>query len=195
MNLPSSHQPKYLNQQEIEQSIAALSSADSVRLERVARVYADGTEWTAADLLQEAFLAALTRRQWRTDLSATVFLIGVMRSLAYAKRKSQRFDPIDSALADKVDSSDEQLEGLAGGELEDPSEILVASEELEKFVNALIAEFGDDSDVLIVINGRAAGDTPAQIRKALGMNQSQYETVCRRLLRGYQSKLKRREHE
>jgi hypothetical protein len=50
--------------------------------------------------------------------------------------------------------------------------------------------FDGDVEVLGVIRGRANGESPSAIKAALGMSQTQYETVCRRMLRGYQTRVK-----
>lgn len=180
---------KYLTDKEIEERIYALSAADCVRLERIAGTYSDGTDWSAGDLMQEAFVAVLERRQWRADLDTLVFLTGVMRSLAHSRRKAQRIAPLDRALG-SGDEVVEALDHLMARDEENPSEIASAEEVLQEFVDRLEKCFEGDSEVHRVIHGRASGESPAAIKAALGMSQSQYETVCRRLLRGYQTRMK-----
>jgi DNA-directed RNA polymerase specialized sigma24 family protein len=182
-------QHKYLNSEEIKSRLQALSAADCVRLERIAAVFAYGGGWSASDLMQEAFVAALQRRRWRADLNTTVFLTGVMRSLAHSRHKQRRRSVLDRALADE-DASSNELDRLAAESDQDPGQALEAEQEQLGLLDALMRLFADDEDVLHVITGRVGGATVAEIKIKLGMNQTQYESVCRRLLRGYQQKLK-----
>jgi DNA-directed RNA polymerase specialized sigma24 family protein len=182
-------QHKYLNSLEIESRMQGLSAADCVRLERIAGVFAYSAGWSGSDLMQEAFVAALQRRRWRADLDTTVFLTGVMRSLAHSRQKQQRRSALDQAMAGDAASSDE-LERLSGDADQDPGKLLEAEQEHSSFLQELMQVFEGDQEVLRVIAGRASGASAAEIKNALGMNQTQYESVCRRLLRGYQQKLK-----
>ncbi len=189
MNMTESAACKYLTDKEIEGRIFALTAADCVRLERVAATYASGTGWSAGDLMQEALVAALERRQWRKDLETLVFLTGIMRSLAHARHKARRSAPLDRAMASGDETTDE-LEELNAGDEANPEEIASSEQELRNFVEQLGKCFEGDTEVLRVIQGRANGESPAAIKAALAMNQTQYETVCRRLLRGYQTRMK-----
>lgn len=180
---------KYLTEDEIVHRVSAIDAASAVRLERMAAIYAYRTEWSPGDLLQEAFVAALERRQWRADLDTFVFLNGVMRSLAHAKRKHGKVSALDRALVAGEDH-DERLGEIPDGEGTDPAEILEAEDSLAQLIEQLIQCFDGDVQVKRVIRGRAAGESPAAIRADLGLSPSQYETVCRRMLRGYQARMK-----
>jgi hypothetical protein len=180
----------YLTDADIVQRIKNISAATAVRLERVAGIYIYGTEWSAADLLQEAFIAALERRQWRADLDTLVFLTGVMRSLAHAKRKHGKVSALDRAASRGGDNQEAQLQEIPDAEENRPDRILESHESLSRLVERLTACFAGDAQVQRVIRGRAAGEEASAIRADLGLNQSEYETVCRRLLRGYQTQVK-----
>jgi DNA-directed RNA polymerase specialized sigma24 family protein len=180
----------YLTDADIVQRINSIDAAAAVRLERIAAVYIYGTEWSAADLLQEAFVAALERREWRADLDTVVFLTGVMRSLAYSKRKHGKVSALDRAASRGRDDQDAQLQEIPDGEENRPDRILETHESLSRLVERLTACFAGDAQAERVIRGRAAGEEASAIRADLGLNQSQYETVCRRLLRGYQAQVK-----
>ena len=185
----------YLSDAEVLRRLDGLSSSDCWRLEQVARIYADGTGYSAGDLLQEAFVAALSRRAWRADLDTRVFLTGVMRSLAFSRRKAQHTDALDIGLQ----SSDEEREGmlgtLASDDLQDPSVVLAEDQEQHMLLSRLERLFAEDTQVLRAIQGRALGESASETRKALGVTESQYETICRRLLRGYQNCIRVERHE
>jgi len=178
---------KFLTAEEVALRIGELTRADSLRLESIGRLYAWGTSWAAADLLQEAMLAALERRRWRVDLSTTVFLVGVMRSLANSERKSERLAPLDLALAGG-ETSNAEFTTAAGDST--PEEDLAEDQAAELLIRRLERLFADDPQVLRVIQGRAAGEAPAAIKASLGLDQREYETVCRRLVRGYHNTTK-----
>jgi len=112
----------YLADDEIVHRITTIDAAAAVRLHRMAAIYAHGTEWSPDDLLQEAFVAALERRQWRADLDTVVFLNGVMRSLAHANRKHRKVSALDRTVAGGEDHQ-QGLEEIPGGEGTDPAEI------------------------------------------------------------------------
>jgi DNA-directed RNA polymerase specialized sigma24 family protein len=179
----------YLTPEEIERRIFSLSAADCVRLVRIAGIYSGGSDWSPADLMQEAFVAVLERRRWRPDLDTTVFLTGVMRSLAHARRKGRRANALDHAMSGG-EALHGELDALADDDDRDPAEAVAAEQELLIVLKRLEEIFDGDDEVGRVILGRASGETPAEIKAALGMNQTQYETVCRRLLRAYQTQLK-----
>lgn len=187
--VPETSGHKYLTDDEIVHRISAIDAASAVRLERMAAIYAYRTEWAPGDLLQEAFVAALERRQWRADLNTVVFLNGVMRSLSHAKRKHGKVSALDRAVA-VGENHDERLKEIPDSERTDPAEISEAEDSLEHLVEQLMQCFEGDAQVQRVIRGRAAGESPAAIRADLGLSPSQYETVCRRMLRGYQARMK-----
>lgn len=180
---------KSLTDKDISDHLNAIDAATAVRLERIAAVYAYGTGWSPSDLLQEAFVAALERRQWRADLDTVVFLNGVMRSLAHAKRKHAKISALDRATAGGEDHH-ERLQEIPDADGTNPADVLEAEDSLSNLVEDLARCFEGDAQVQRVIRGRAAGESPAVIRADLGLSPSQYETVCRRMLRGYQTRMK-----
>ena len=183
-----------LDDAEINRRLAALSPADCWRLERTAAIYADGTGWSPTDLLQEAFLAALDRRQWRKDLDARHFLVGTMRSLVFSRRKARRVDALDAAMREDAETVAGAFEDLTDAN-NHPERHATDREESEDFLARLEALFADDAQALRVLRGRAVDEEAASIRRALGVNESQYETICRRLLRRYQKSIKAERNE
>ena len=173
---------RYLTPDEVEQRIRALTPADCLRLERLGRGYAWGSSWTAEDLRQEAIEAALCRRQWRADLTTIAFLVGAMKSIAHSKRKSASVAHLDLAMV-QGDMGTEELTSVEHGA--NPAQVLEEEQGADLLLTKLMAHFANDPEVQRVIKGRMAGEAPAAIKGVLGLNQSQYETVCRRLTREY----------
>lgn len=179
----------FLTREEIGSRLRALSAADCLRLERIARIYARSPN-DAADLLQSAVIAALERRKWRADLNTTVFLTGVMRSLAYAGRQADKADPLAAGRV-VVSEDDRFLDEIEADPAQTPEAVVLEERSAETFLARLQEIFADDPAVLRVIEGRIVGESPASIRGALGLNQTEYESVCRRMLRTYQSRFDR----
>lgn len=180
---------KYLSDQEIEARMYGLTAPDCVRLERTAAIYCGGTDWTPSDLLQEALLATLERRAWRADLDTVVFLTGVMRSLVHSRRKTQRISALDQAL-DVAEESADILDQIEASQEDNPENIASNEESARVLLEQLQECFEGDHEVQRVIQGRAHGESASSIKGALGMNQTEYETACRRLVRGYQTRIK-----
>ena len=186
---------QHLSDAEVRRRLNDLSAPDCWRLEQVARIYADGTSYSATDLLQEAFVAALSRRAWRADLGTRVFLTGVMRSLAFSRRKTQRQDALDAGLQYGRVECESALGALATDDADDPAAVLSEDQAQQSLLDRLGRLFVGDAQVLRVIRGRALEESASEIRSTLGVTESQYETICRRLLRGYQNTIKVERHE
>jgi len=186
---------RYLTDAEVQGHLDDLSASDCWRLELVASIYAHGTSYSAGDLLQEAFVAALARRAWRADLDTRVFLTGVMRSLAFSRRKAQRVDALDAGLLSGSEGNDNALAALATDEADDPATVLSENQAQQTLLDRLEHFFAEDAQVLRVIRGRILEENASEIRNAMGVTESQYETICRRLLRGYQNNIKADRHE
>lgn len=181
---------RHLSDAEVRHRLDSLTAQDCWRLEQAAHIYADGTGYSSGDLLQEAFIAALRRRTWRADLDTRVFLIGVMRSLAYSRRKAQRVDALDAGLQHGNKECEDALNELASDDADDPLSVLAEDQAQIAILDRLEQLFSEDAQVLRVIRGRALEESASEIRSALGVTESQYETICRRLLRAYQNHIK-----
>jgi DNA-directed RNA polymerase specialized sigma24 family protein len=149
-----------------------ISDMDLLRLKTIARLHARGLPadigW--ADLLQEAFARVLdgSRRQ-PEGLSMVVFVAGVMRSLKSEHwrragrelryQRSQEADPRESA--------------------PDPERTMEALQELA----AIDRLFADDPVVLQIIAGIGEGLWAEQIRTALGISATEYDSARKRMRR------------
>jgi DNA-directed RNA polymerase specialized sigma24 family protein len=151
-----------------------VSEMDLLRLKTIARLHARGLPadigW--ADLLQEAFARVLDgSRRAPAALSLVVFLAGVMRSLKseYWRRaiREGRFE--QSADAEPADP------------LADPERTMSAVQELA----ALDRLFGDDPVVLQIIAGLAEGLSAEQIRAAIGITTTEYDSARKRMRRAF----------
>jgi hypothetical protein len=156
----------------IETAIESLSDADWYRLRQVARILAwkvpsmDGEE-----LLFEALERTLDdRRRWnRAAVEFVGHLIGAMRSIASHEASRRGLDTV--GLTSSMDL-------IAP---ENPENSLSADEQIRR----LRTHFGErhDREALLVLDAMELGCDGPTIRSQLGLNQTQLETIVRRIRR------------
>lgn len=166
---------------EVRAALDALKPADEVRLLRGAQFFSEINGFDdASGLLQEALIRALegTRRCPR-DLPLMPFLFGVIRSIANSVSKSAVRSPINRFA--EVDEAEDQEhdEGIETVQHITPERVVAAQEMLQK-VNDM---FKDDADVLMVLYAMAEGLQGQDLRDALGLTETQHNTIRRRMMR------------
>jgi len=164
-------------------SLEIVSKSDLLRLKTIARIHARGlpadTGWS--DLLQEAFARVLDGSRQRPEgVPLVAFLAGVIRSL---KSEYWRRALRESRYAQKfripqtVGSEPEDPE--LGDRPPDPERLLSALQELA----AIDRLFADDLVVLQIISGLAEGLGAEQIRTAIGISKTDYDSARKRMRR------------
>ncbi|MFE1602001.1 RNA polymerase sigma factor [Methylobacterium sp. ID0610] len=162
---------------DLAEALAALSDADLVRLEAVARLRARSVPGLdPADLLHEAVLRALSGARHRPPgLPLTVFLAGCMRSLCQDHwRRLQRERRVMVAAGETRVEAEPDPAPQA-----DPERVLAAAQALR----ALRGLFERDATVLAILDGLAQGATPPEIRSRYGLSETTYDTARRRMRR------------
>jgi hypothetical protein len=156
----------------IEQAIRELRPTDWYRLRRVGQILAWKVPWKDGEaLLFDALERTLDgRRRW--NFAAVDFvghLIGVMRSVASHEAERRGLDLV--ALTSSI-----ELIGLG-----DPENALSAEEQIQR----LRTHFGEQDDALAlqVLDAMELGCDGAAIRDQLALDQTQLETVVRRVRR------------
>jgi DNA-directed RNA polymerase specialized sigma24 family protein len=159
-----------------------VSEMDLLRLKAIARLHARGLPPDIAwnDLLQEALTRVLTGARVRPEgVTMVAFVAGIMRSIRSEYWRRARSGPSGrdalrlGRLAD--DSADVTLREVAP----DPERSLLALEELD----AIQRLFADDPVVLQIITGLGEGFLPDEIRDALGLSRTEYNSARRRMRR------------
>ena len=79
-----------LSQLEVEAAIRRLTDGEKTALMKMAMLYARKTPYDRQDLVQEAFARILSgRRVWPRDANASLFLGGVIRSIAWEWKRER----------------------------------------------------------------------------------------------------------
>jgi hypothetical protein len=155
----------------IESAIRAMSNADWYRLRQAARILA----WKVPSLDGETLLfdalerTLSGRRRWNHGAVNFVgHLIGVMRSVAYheGKRRGRTVGLTSS------------MDLIAP---DDPENALAAEEKIRR-LRGHFGERGDDR-ALLVLDAMELGCDGPMIRAQIGLNQTELETVVRRIRR------------
>jgi len=173
---------KILRPAETALALNLVSEMDLLRLKTVARLYARGLPPDMAwdDLLQEALTRVLVGSRRRPEGVKTVsFLAGIMRSLKAehwrrALRGSGRPDTLRIDHAD-IGSGAFDLPDPAPG----PERSLSAGQQLA----AIERLFADDPLALKIITGLGEGLSAEQIRSAIGVSKTNYDSARRRMRR------------
>lgn len=162
-------------------ALKLVTEMDLLRLKTIARLHARGlppdTGWE--DLLQEALTRVLTgARRIPEGIAPVAFIAGVMRSLRsehwrragavprrkYAAREYRSYRTQEAALRDTAP---------------DPERSLIALEELK----AIERLFAEDPVALKIIDALGEGLSAEQIRSALGLSKTDYDSARKRMRR------------
>jgi DNA-directed RNA polymerase specialized sigma24 family protein len=178
-------------------ALKLVTEMDLLRLKTLARLHARAlppdVSWE--DLLQEALTRVLTGdRKVPSGVSAVAFLAGVMRSLRSehwrrfeaargsgtgrrrvgAPSEYRAYPTRAAALRAVAREAGEDADPAA-----DPERSVVAMQELK----AIERLFADDPVVLGIIDRLGEGLAPEQIRSALGLSKTDYDSARRRMRR------------
>jgi DNA-directed RNA polymerase specialized sigma24 family protein len=163
-------------------TLKIVSKSDLLRLKTIARIHARGLPadvgW--ADLLQEAFARVLDgSRQQPEGVPMVAFLAGVMRSLKseHWRRALRESRFAQEFGASQMVSDPNNLE--LGDPTPDPERLMSALQELA----AIDMLFARDRVVLQIINGLTEGLTAEQIRAAMGISKTEYDSARKRMRR------------
>lgn len=165
---------------EVEAAIQALTSADLLRLERIASfraraLAATGLGYDGPDLLQEAITRTVAGdRNWRKTVSFVTHLAAVMRSTS-----SHALESLQGAIVTST-STEEARQIPAAPQQSNPERIAAARERYGQ----IRQRFDDDAEVALVLDGITADMKGIDIQRDLGLTPQQYETIMLRLRRG-----------
>ena len=198
MNMRSSSESTAATAEEVEEAVEALTKAQLVRLEKIARFRHSTLGSRAAgrherDLLSDAIIAVLEgRRKWVKDNCDFVgFLTGVMRSLASHIRDGRALDAYDEVVPNPANEpgSTVDLVDQIEAQASDNPEHLLRARELD---NQIRGRFESDPVVLLVYEAFQENMAPVEIRSCLGIDEREYNAAAKRLRRAVRGLTERR---
>ncbi len=164
---------------DVAAALGALSNAELLRLNALARVWTRGMPGTLswADVLQEAIARALGgSRKWPSGVPILAFLSGVMRSICDDHRRNQvREARVIVRSADAADARAEEVSVATP----DPERVVAAAQALSDIYDLFVG----DNAALKVITGLADGLTAAEICETYGLSEREYDTTRKRMRR------------
>ena len=164
---------------DVAAALAALSNAELLRLNALARLWTRGLPETLswADVLQEAIARALDgSRRWPPGVPILAFLSGVMRSICddhwrHTVREAR-------VIIRSGHAADTGVEEASAGH-PDPERVLAAAQALSDIYDL----FAGDNLALKVITGLADGLTAAEICDTYRLSEREYDTTRKRMRR------------
>lgn len=180
--IPQLADHRVLRPAEVALALNIISRMDFLRLKAIARLHARGlppdVSWD--DLLQEAFTRAIVgSRRKPQNVPMVTFLAGIMRSLRAEHWRRVRGGPASRETL----RIDHQRDLSRAAELRDPAsdleQALLAREQIE----AIERLFAGDSVALGILAGLAEGRSAAQIRAAMSISKTDYDSARKRMRR------------
>lgn len=161
---------------DIETTLAGLSDADLLRLQRFAQLRSRLVPWMAwEDLLQEAVARVLDgRRKWPPTVDFMAFMRQTIRSIANEHLRREQRKPSHGEFDDE-----RMLDGAHHANSQ-PERAVIAADLLD----AIHTLFADDAEVLAILSGLATDESPEEIQRRSGMSATQYASAQKRIRRG-----------
>ncbi|SOE92695.1 hypothetical protein SAMN05414139_05452 [Burkholderia sp. D7] len=178
-----------LSPAEVQQELENMTTADWVRVERLASWLFDGVSAVShEDLLQEACVKLLSgERIWHRGFPGIPAIKSVLVSMASNYRKRERNGPIDTGMlvasADMLDESESLVRHADAVETITPEIAFSDRQQLARLESRL----SDDEEAGLIAIVWAEGRRGKDAAEALGMDENQYEAARKRLVRRLES--------
>jgi len=172
---------RVLNTAEAALALKLISRMDFLRLKAIARWHARGLPPDVAwdDLLQEALTRVIVGSRRKPEgVSMVAFLAGIMRSLRAEHWRRVRGGP-GSRETLRIDHQDLSRAAALRDPAADLEHALIAREQLV----AIEQLFTGDPVALRILAGLAEGHSAAQIRAALKISKTEYDSARKRMRR------------
>lgn len=174
-----------LSPAEVKLELESMSTADRVRVERLAQyAFAGVSGISHEDLLQEAYMKLLSgERIWHRGFAAVPAIASVLDSMASNYRKRETNGPVESGMVvvttEATEDADLLVRNVEPVGTVTPEDAAYDAQQLKQ-LEALLA---DDEDATLVAWEWAMGRRGKEAIEALGMSENQYEAARKRLLR------------
>lgn len=173
---------------EVKKAIEALTNADYAKLMLIARYFCKARiadpSIESDDLLQEAIVRTLTgTRKWKKGISLLKHLDRTMESISsYYIEKQSKSPRIDS-----LSDNNEQLQA--------PIPAPSVSIEVTDKIESVLRLFKNDEIALKYLQLKGEGLQPSDIQSKLNINNTQYDTITRRIRRRITKYLAKGDHD
>jgi hypothetical protein len=165
--------------EEIEEALRAFSRANLSRLEKAANYFAR-YPLEPKDLLQKAYVLALTTRNCSADVDVVTFLIGIMRSVAHGEGVKTK----NRLVTVPIGSADDPEDGTV--DPPDPSmnmeDNLIVEERLATIRASILSLFDEGSQAWYLAEGIMEDLTADELRDMLTLDKTAYDSM-RKLFR------------
>lgn len=170
-----------LTREELEESIAAFSNADRLRLRSAAQLYAIYPV-EPDELVQEALCRALAgTRKCPRNVSVVRFVAEAIRSIAH-----DEFRKVENR-RDEVSVDDETIENPDSITPQEPGptaeERMILNEQYQETENRLLELFEDDEEAQLIILGMLSGAEGVELKEATGLDQTGFNSKRRKVRR------------
>jgi DNA-directed RNA polymerase specialized sigma24 family protein len=162
---------------EVTDGIRTLSDADQIRFKRASQYFSCAGARPAADLRHEAIRRAIAgSRKCSRNLPIVAFLIGVMRSIAYADRRA-----VQRAKQPTIAGNDPNSQTLLDGPdpRSSPEEQLLRNEQIAEMKAQVLAVFKDDPAAHDLVEGRFLGLEGKELQQLVGLDDKDFATKLR----------------
>ncbi|WP_158918698.1 hypothetical protein [Caulobacter sp. S45] len=171
-----------LDIEEVRDAVAALTTADRLRLQRIGATYGVSVGLEGMDLVNEAISRALSgARACPKDVPLIIFLRNVMRSIASSERAKVMEEPMLESITHGLDDRSAVLDRPSSGR--NAEERVLAQEDAAGRLKALEQLFVDDEDAQLVLMGDLDEMPAADIRAMNSWSEQDYASVRRRMRR------------
>lgn len=169
----------FLSPDEICNQINNMTPADVFRIEEASKRLAYGGV-EPEDLRQDAVVSLLTGdRKCPRNVNFAMFMVNAMRSIASNQRKKKTAENLRDPAAQDEDGFPRD-EHVISNDMPDKKYL---TKDLESLKREVYQSLGDDTTAQLVFIGRLMGDEPSEIREQLGLSETDYRSVNKRITR------------
>jgi DNA-directed RNA polymerase specialized sigma24 family protein len=172
---------EHLSPAEITAAIDSLDEAAKLKLGKIAKFLAGGTDMSPTDLIHEALCRAMLRqRRCPRGTPFIAFVAKTMQSIAYHAREKQK-------LHTQLPANETELDSVAlvyeGSRTNPTPEQLLLENEAKDTVKTILGHFEDDEEAQLVILGWTGDRKGKELREYVGVDQPTLDYAIKRISR------------
>jgi hypothetical protein len=178
--------PEYATREEVEHALARLTDHDYIKLMMIAQIFCKRyrfsmSEMEPKELLSQAVLKTLQNedgKRWVKSLSLIKHLDRAMENISghFVKTRVDRRSKVIPFPNELGSHTGDQHQATSPS----PQDLLIERERIEELMKSV---FVNDDRAARVFQMRVESYGPAEIQFKLGLSDSEYETINRRILR------------